>query len=71
MCKSAMYWANISLLYYTCSRDDVFQFGFPDRFDLREKRNYDHQEGALQITRRIPVPGSEKKEDSSDKKEYQ
>lgn len=38
MCMSAMYWANVSLIYYACSRNDVYRFGFPDRFDLIEKR---------------------------------
>lgn len=38
MCLSALFWSQINIVYYACSREDVFEFGFPDRFVLVEKR---------------------------------
>ncbi|MCC1485415.1 nucleoside deaminase [Winogradskyella immobilis] len=38
MCLSALFWSNIDAVYYACSREDVFKLGFPDRFELIEKR---------------------------------
>ena len=38
MCLSALFWSQIETIYYACSREDVFKFGFSDRFKLVEKR---------------------------------
>lgn len=38
MCLSALFWSQIDTVYYACSREDVFNFGFSDRFNLVEKR---------------------------------
>nr|WP_042295515.1 nucleoside deaminase [Nonlabens ulvanivorans] len=38
MCLSATFWAGIKTIYYACSRDDVYEFGFSDKFELVEKR---------------------------------
>lgn len=41
MCLSALYWAGIKEVYYSCSRKDVSDFGYPDRFQLMEKSTFD------------------------------
>ncbi len=38
MCLSAIHWAQIKTVYYACSREEVFDFGLPDKFKLIEKR---------------------------------
>ncbi|RCS26356.1 nucleoside deaminase [Polaribacter sp. WD7] len=38
MCLSAIHWSQIKMVYYSCSRKDVFDFGLPDAFELVEKR---------------------------------
>jgi len=38
MCLAALFWAQVDTVYYACSREDVFDFGFSDRFKLIEKR---------------------------------
>ena len=38
MCLSALYWSQIDTVYYASSREDVFNFGFSDRFNFVEKR---------------------------------
>lgn len=51
MCLSALHWAGIKSIYYSCSRKDVYQFGFPDRFQLTKKSTFDkkHQINAIQL----------------------
>jgi len=38
MCLSAIMWAKIETVYFACSREDVYHFGFPDKFKLVKKR---------------------------------
>ncbi len=40
MCLSALFWSQVNTIYYACSREDVFNFGFSDRFSLVEKREH-------------------------------
>ena len=40
MCLSALHWAGLSSIYYSCSRKDVYRFGFPDKFHLIEKTTF-------------------------------